>query len=151
MSAARSIATLPCAAAGAAANRNSAPSARADSAAGMAERPRGRPAASGGEKREKEKRLRRRGEGAAAGGSDGPTAPHRPALISQLSALCISGTGTTGSVAKMRLLERLMKTLKMRIGALLLERHEKWQLEKQPYFSTPKVSSFNAFSHYQDW
>ena len=23
------------------------------------------------------------------------------------------------------------------IGALLLERHEKWQLEKQPYFSTP--------------
>ena len=32
-----------------------------------------------------------------------------------------------------------------------LERHEKWQLEKQPYFSTPKVSSFNAFSHYQDW
>ena len=37
------------------------------------------------------------------------------------------------------------------IGALLLERHEKWQLEKQPYFSTPKVSSFNAFSHYQDW
>ena len=67
----------------------------------------------------------------------------------------------------MRLLERLMKTLKQRtrvvgvfpnrascerlIGALLLERHEKWQLEKQPYFSTLKVSSFNAFSHYQDW
>ena len=33
----------------------------------------------------------------------------------------------------------------------MLERHEKWQLEKQPYFSTPKVSSCNAFSHYQDW
>ena len=96
--------------------------------------------------------MRRRGEGAAAGGSDGPTAPHRPALISQLSALCISGTGTTGSVAKMRLLERLMKTQEQRlIGALLLERHEKWQLEKQPHFSTPKVSSFNAFSRYQDW
>ena len=45
-----------------------------------------------------------------------------------------------------------MKTLKQRlIGALLLERHEKWQLEKQPSLSTPKVSSFNAFSHYQDW
>ena len=52
----------------------------------------------------------------------------------------------------MRLLERLMKTLEQRlIGALLLERHEKWQLEKQPYFSTPKASSFNAFSRYQDW
>ena len=37
------------------------------------------------------------------------------------------------------------------IGALLLERHEKWQLEKQPSISTPKVSSCNAFSHYQDW
>ena len=24
------------------------------------------------------------------------------------------------------------------IGALLLERHEKWQLEKQPFFSTPE-------------
>ena len=30
-------------------------------------------------------------------------------------------------------------------------RHEKWQLETQPSLSTPKVSSFNAFSHYQDW
>ena len=37
------------------------------------------------------------------------------------------------------------------IGALLLERHEKWQLETRPFLSTPKVSSFNAFSHYQDW
>ena len=37
------------------------------------------------------------------------------------------------------------------IGALLLERHEKWQLETQPSLSTPKASSFNAFSHYQDW
>ena len=49
------------------------------------------------------------------------------------------------------MLERLMKTLKQRtrvvgvfpnrascerlIGALLLERHEKWQLETRPYFS----------------
>ena len=37
------------------------------------------------------------------------------------------------------------------IGALLLERHEKWQLETQPSLSTPKASFFNAFSHYQDW
>ena len=60
--------------------------------------------------------------------------------------------GTATGAAKMRLLERLMKTLKQRlIGALLLERHEKWQLETPPSLSKPKVSSFNAFSHYQDW
>ena len=147
-----SIATLPCAAAGAAANRNSAPSARADSAAGMAEKAAGAgrpPAAERKEKREEVAASRgRRGSGRFRW-ADGPPSPG-----AHLAALCSLHlwTGTTGSVAKMRLLERLMKTQEKRlIGALLLERHEKWQLETQPSLSTPKASSFNAFSHYQDW
>ena len=55
----------------------------------------------------------------------------------------------------MPLLERLMKTLKQRtrvvgvfpnrascerlIGAVLVEQHEKWQLEERPYFSMENV------------